>query len=154
MLARTPLAALFTAAALSLPPAQALIVPMPGWTPVAGNANEWVDGAGACLLREEKHGQAFPAFKTQDQARAFALKLQSKLSARKVREVVTQPVDRAGAWSILASYSYEQSGITYRISQLYLSDSGILRTVTGSSAEFEGSPCVNAMREFLRYLAD
>ncbi|MFB9992743.1 hypothetical protein ACFFLM_12270 [Deinococcus oregonensis] len=154
MSARTPLAILMTAAALGISPVQALIVPMPGWTPVAGNANEWVDDAGACLLREEKHGQAFPTFKTQDQARSFALKLQSKLSARKVREVVTQPVDRAGAWSILASYSYEESGVTYRISQLYLSDSGILRTVTGSSAEFEGSPCVNAMREFLRYLAD
>ncbi|BDP42180.1 hypothetical protein DAETH_21490 [Deinococcus aetherius] len=135
-------------------PARALIVPFTGWTPVDGNANVWTDSAGACLLREERHGQAFPTFDTQDKALAFAKRLQASLGKSAVREVVTQPVGRAGGWAVLAAYTYEDGGVAYRISQLYLSDSGILRTVTGSSAQHEASECVNAMREFLRYLAN
>ncbi|WP_245872951.1 hypothetical protein [Deinococcus planocerae] len=135
-------------------PAQALIVPLSGWTPVNGNANVWTDPAGACLLREERHGQAFPTFVTQDQALTFAKRLQTSLGKGDVREVVTQPVGRAGGWAVLAAYTYEDAGVAYRISQLYVSDSGLLRTVTGSSAQHEASTCVNEMREFLRYLAN
>lgn len=135
-------------------PARALIVPLTGWTPVNGNADIWTDPAGACLLREERHGQALPAFETQDKALAFAGRLQTSLGKGAVRGVVTQPVERAGGWAVLAAYTFEDGGVAYRVSQLYLSDSGLLRTVTGSSAEHEASECVNAMREFLRYLAN
>ncbi|PNY82816.1 hypothetical protein CVO96_02285 [Deinococcus koreensis] len=134
-------------------PAGALIVPMTGWVPVNGDANFWTDASGACLMREERHGQAFPLFGTPDEARAFALKLQTTLDKR-MTAVVTQPVDRAGAWGVLAAYDYTQGGATYRVSQLYLSDSGILRTITGSSALSESGECVNSMRDFIRYLAN
>lgn len=118
-----------------------------------GNANLWTDPAGACLLREERHGQAFPSFGTQAEAHRFALRLQNSLGKSRMREVVTQAVDRAGTWAVLAAYTHEANGVTYRISQLYLSDAGLLRTVTGSSAQHEASPCVNEMRTFLRYQA-
>lgn len=134
-------------------PASALIVPMTGWVPVNGDANYWTDASGACLMREERHGQAFPLFGTPEEARSFALKLQATLDKR-MDAVVTQPVDRAGAWGVLAAYDYTQGGATYRVSQLYLSDSGILRTITGSSALNESGECVNAMRDFIRYLAN
>lgn len=135
-------------------PAQALIVPLTGWTPVGGDANVWTDPGGACLLKEERHGQPFPAFESQDRALTFAKRLQTSLGRSAVREIVTQPVERAGGWAVLAAYTYEDGGVAYRISQLYLSDSGILRTVTGSSAQHEASACVNEMREFLRYLVN
>ena len=134
-------------------PAQALIVPLTGWTPVNGDANYWTDASGACLMREERSGQAFPTFTNAEDARAFALKLQGSLG-RSVRSVVTQPVDRAGAWGVLAAYDYQQAGLTYRISQLYLSDRGVLRTVTGSAALKDAGACVNEMRDFIRYLAN
>ncbi len=134
-------------------PAQALIVPLTGWTPVNGDANYWTDASGACLMREERSGQAFPTFTNAEDARAFALKLQGSLG-RSVRAVVTQPVDRAGAWGVLAAYDYQQAGQTYRISQLYLSDRGVLRTVTGSAALKDAGACVNEMRDFIRYLAN
>ncbi|MVN88849.1 hypothetical protein GO986_19085 [Deinococcus sp. HMF7620] len=141
-------------AALTLPwTSGALIVPMPGWTPVGGDANYWTDASGNCLMREERHGQAFPRFGTPEEARAFALKLQGSLG-RNVRNVVTQPVDRAGIWSVLAAYDFQEGGVNYRVSQLYLSDSGLLRTVTGSSAAQDAGTCVNEMRDFIRYLAD
>ncbi|WP_156103424.1 hypothetical protein [Deinococcus sp. YIM 77859] len=141
------------AGGLLAPAAQGLVVPLQGWTPVNGNANVWTDPAGACVLREERHGQAFPTFRTQDEARRFALRLQSSLAQSRLREVVTQPVDRAGTWAVLAAYTHEDKGVAYRISELYLSDAGLLRTVTGSSAQHEASACVNEMRTFLRYQA-
>lgn len=156
---RRALTALVPVALLSVSGvAGALIVPLRGWTPINGNAQEWIDPAGACLLREERHGQAFPSFRSATEARAFAGKLQASLirqgSAQKLSEVVAQPVDRAGIWSVLAAYSFESAGVKYRVSQLYLSDRGILRTVTGSSAQHEASDCVNSMRDFIRYLAN
>ncbi|KEF34452.1 hypothetical protein RDMS_07335 [Deinococcus sp. RL] len=138
--------------ALSASPALALVVPLKGWTPVGGNAGVWADASGACLIREERHGQALPAFATQAAARTFAVRLQRTLSGQKaVSEVVTQPAQRGETWAVLAAYALEANGVTYRISQLYLSDAGLLRTVTGSSAQHEASPCVNEMREFLRH---
>lgn len=152
-LLRSSLAAAALAALLAAP-ARALIVPLEGWTPVNGNADVWKDGAGACLLREERYEQALPTFRTQEAARTFALRLQKSLGRGGVREVVTQPVERLGGWAVLAAYVHEADGVTYRISQLYLSDDGSLRTVTGSSAQHEASACVNAMRDFLRYQAN
>ncbi|MEW6420450.1 MAG: hypothetical protein AB1511_01815 [Deinococcota bacterium] len=155
-LLRLSLATLALPAALLAPAAQALVVPLNGWTPVNGNVNVWIDPAGACLLREERLDQAFPALNTENEARKFALRLQASLAKSKVQDIVTQPVERAGTWAVLAAYTHEDkdSGILYRISQLYLSEAGHLRTITGSSALHEGSPCVNDMRDFIRYLAD
>lgn len=155
-LPRLPLAALTLAAALLVPAAHALVVPLSGWTPVNGNANVWIDPAGACLLREERLNQPFPAFSLEEDALKFALRLQASLAKSKVQDIVTQPVERAGTWAVLAAYTHEDknSGVLYRISQLYLSDAGQLRTITGSSALHEGSSCVNDMRDFIRYLAD
>lgn len=150
---RRPAAYLVAALAALLSPAQALIVPLTGWTPVNGDANFWTDASGACLMREERSGQAFPTFTSAEDARAFALKLQGSLG-RSVRSVVTQPVDRAGAWGVLAAYDYHEAGTTYRISQLYLSDRGVLRTVTGSAAAKHAGACVNEMRDFIRFLAN
>ena len=80
------------------------------------------------------------------------MRLQRTLGGQKtVSEVVTQPVERGGTWGVLAAYTHEANGVAYRISQLYLSDAGLLRTVTGSSAQHEANPCVNEMREFLRH---
>ena len=121
--------------------------------PQNGDANYWIDARGECVLREERHGQAFPTFTSPDEARSFALKLQSSLG-RSVSNVVTQPVDRAGSWGVLAAYDYQQAGVKYRVSQLFLSDSGVLRTVTGSSAAQGAPTCANDMRDFIRYLAN
>lgn len=150
-----PRPALVTLLALSLlgSHASALIVPMNGWVPVEGDARVWTDTSGACLLREERTGQAFPILASQPEALAFATKLRKQLS-KTMGTVVIQPVDRAGFWAVLAAYDYKQGGETYKVSQLYLNDAGLLRTVTGSSAEGEKGACVNAMREFIRYLAD
>ncbi|CAM3827821.1 hypothetical protein [Deinococcus frigens] len=151
----SPRPVLVSALALSLLGAStsALIVPMNGWVPVNGNANVWTDTSGACLLREERSNQAFPILASQEEALAFAAKLRVQLS-KSVDTVVSQPVDRAGFWAVLAAYDYKKEGATYKVSQLYINDAGLLRTVTGSSADGEKGACVNAMREFIRYLAD
>lgn len=153
LLPRLPLAALTLGAALLAAPARALVVPLDGWKPVNGNASLWTDPEEACVIREERHEQAFPAFGSLDEAGRFALRLTNTLTRGGVSEVVTQPVDRGGGWAVLAAYTLGEGGVLYRVSQLYLSDAGRLRTVTASSAQFEASPCVNEMRQFVRYAA-
>lgn len=146
-------------AALSLLPAQALTVPLTGWKATDSTRNTWADDAGACLLHEENLTQPYPTFDTADAARSFALRVQTALQAQsesgqKLQAVVTQPVDRAGKWTVMAAYLFTDKDVQYRATQLYLSDGGKLRTVTGSNADGEASNCVSQMREFLRYLAD
>ncbi len=150
---------LLAASALCLTPGQALTVPLTGWKATDSTRNTWADDAGACLLHEENLTQSYPTFKTADAARTFALRVQTALQGQteggqKLQAVVTQPVDRAGKWTVMAAYLFTEKEVQYRATQLYLSDSGKLRTVTGSSADGEASSCVAQMREFLRYLAD
>ena len=151
-------AALF-AAVFTVAPAWALTVPLTGWTSTDDTRATWADAAGVCLLREEKLTQPYPGFSTADAARSFALRVQTALlgqseNGQKLQSVVTQPVDRAGRWTVLAAYVFTQQQVQYHATQIYLSDGGKLRTVTGSSANGEASACVNQMREFLRFLAD
>ena len=145
--------------ALTLGGAQALTVPMTGWSAKDSSHSTWADSAGACVLKEESLPQPYPSFSTAEAARAFALKVQGALlgqneGGQKLQAVITQPVDRAGKWTVMASYLFTSQEVQYRATQLYLSDQGKLRTVTGSSADGEASRCVGQMREFLRYLAD
>ncbi|GGJ60522.1 hypothetical protein [Deinococcus aquiradiocola] len=140
-------------------PARALTVPMSGWNATDATRTTWADAAGACLLHEETLTQPYPGFSTADAARTFALRVQTALQAQteggqKLQSVVTQPVDRAGKWTVLAAYLFVQNDVSYRATQLYVTDSGKLRTITGSSADGEASECVSQMREFLRFLAD
>jgi hypothetical protein len=139
--------------------AAGLSVPMTGWAATDPSQKTWADPNGVCLLHEEQLTQAYPSFGTADAARTFALKVQKSLmeqteNGQKLQAVVTQPVDRAGKWTVMAAYLFTQNEVQYRATQLYLSNAGKLRTVTGSSADGEASPCVNQMHEFLRYLAD
>jgi hypothetical protein len=132
---------------------------MTGWAATDTSQKTWADPNGVCLLHEEQLTQAYPSFETADAARTFALKVQKALmdqteNGQKLQAVVTQPVDRAGKWTVMAAYLFTQNDVQYRATQLYLSNAGKLRTVTGSSADGEASACVNQMHEFLRYLAD
>lgn len=132
-------------------PAAALVVPLSGWVPIGGNADHWQDAQGSCLLKEEKYGQAFPELKTNQAALALANRLRTALQAKGLTEVITQPLQRQdNTWAILASYGYQEGGVTYRISQLYLSQSGLLKTLSGSSAVNNTSTCAVAMRDFIR----
>lgn len=146
-------------ALLTATPVSALTVPMTGWTATDGSKSTWADPAGACLLHEEQLTQPYPTFDTADAARTFALKVQSALlgqveGGQKLSAVVTQPVDRAGKWTVMAAYLFTQQAVQYRATQLYLSAGGKLKTITGSNADGEASACVGQMQEFLRYLAD
>ncbi|MFC4453056.1 hypothetical protein [Deinococcus sonorensis] len=154
---KTRLQRLFTAGALLssvLGSVQALSVPMSGWSASTPAQDTWNSDNGACVLQEMRLSQAFTSFQDAEAARKFALRIQQALMAQKLDAVVTQPVDRAGRWTVLAAYLFTKDGVQYRATQLYLSDAGKLRTVTGSTANGEASDCVAQMHDFLRYLAN
>ncbi len=127
-----------------------LVVPMSGWAPTKGDSQQWSDDTGACLLKEEHYGQAFPLFQSSIDANKFANKLKVTLG-RSMKNVVTQPIDQGKSWAILVAYDFKDSGNVYRIQQLYLSEKGLLRTITGSSTSNTKSSCVSAMLYFIRY---
>ena len=135
-------------------PAQALTLPMNGWSATDASQKTWTDTNAACLVKEEALTQPDPGFTTLEAARAFSARLENTLRAQKLEGVIAQPVERAGRFTVLAAYLYSELGVQYHVTQLYLSDGGKLRTVTGSNANGEASECVVQMREFLRYLAN
>lgn len=132
----------------------ALSVPLNGWGSTDPKGQDWVDPQGACRIREDRSAVNFPRFDNQKDALSFAQKLQVSLAKGGVSDIVTQPVERAGDWAVLAAYTYQEQGTRYHVTQLYLSELGKLKTISGSSAQHEASACVNEMREFIRYLAN
>ncbi len=149
-----PVRLLLLSLVLSAAPARAISVPISGWRALDAGQTNWTDGEAACMLREERLAQGYPGFTDRDSARAFAIRLQRALMAQKLQAVVAQPVERGDRWTVLASYLFTQGGVRYRAIQLYLSDDGRLRTVTGSNADGEASVCVGEMHDFLRFLAN
>lgn len=131
----------------------ALNVPFAGWAPSVDPA-VWLNAGGQCALREEQHDQAFAPLTDQAAASALAARLQGSLVAQKFTEVSVQPVQRGGAYGLLASYLYTAAGTSYRVTQLYLSDAGKLRTLTGSVAASEQNKCAADIQNYLRYLAE
>ncbi|ULH15462.1 hypothetical protein MF271_16320 [Deinococcus sp. KNUC1210] len=134
--------------------ALALTVPMADWTSEGGDSSTWTDSAEACVLHEETLPQNFPALTDSAAATRLAVKMQQALLGQKLQDVVTQPLNRGGTYAVLAAYGFAQSGVQYRAVQLFLSDGGRLRTVTGSYSEGEASPCVLELHDFLRNTAN
>ena len=133
--------------------ALALTVPMADWTTEDGGST-WTDSAEACVLHEETLPQNFPALTDPAAATRLALNIQKGLLAQKLQNVVTQPLNRGGSYAVLAAYGFTQDEVQYRAVQLFLSDAGKLRTVTGSYAEGEASPCVPELHDYLRNTAN
>lgn len=129
-----------------------LTVPFENWETRPDGV--WTGGGGACLLRENASAQVFPALLTPTDATQFAARLQKALFDKKLRSVVTQVVERPDQWAVLASYQLEDRGETYKVTQLYLSSGGRLRTVTGSARQAEFDQCVNDMAAFVKNLAN
>ncbi|AZI42499.1 hypothetical protein EHF33_06835 [Deinococcus psychrotolerans] len=124
------------------------LTPPAGWISV--DANTWRDQSGACVLREQSFAQEFAPMSSQQDALSMGNKLQKALAKQGMMKVSIQPVSQQSDWSVLAAYTYAQSGVNYQIVQLYLSQGGKLHTLSGSNTEGEASACVNLMRNFIK----
>ena len=125
-------------------------VPFAGWT--ANGPDSWQSAGGHCVIKEELHDQPFAALPDLPHASALAARLQGSLTARKFEQVVVDPIERGGSFGLLASYLLSSGG-SYRITQLYLSEGGRLRTLTGSALDDETDKCAADIQNYLRYLA-
>ena len=144
---RLPFARSLTTCAL-LGGAALALTPPPGW--VQAGPNFWRDASGACVLREQAYPQDFAPIQSQQDALSLGNKLQKTLAKEGMTKLSMQPVSQQSDWSVLLAYTYTQNSVKYQIAQLYLSQGGKLHTISGSNAEGEASPCVNAMRNFLK----
>ncbi|WP_261664115.1 hypothetical protein [Deinococcus sp. Marseille-Q6407] len=112
-----------------LPAAHA--APQGKWTEVS--AGQWADPARQCTYRAERRGQAFPLLRDQASAARLAGALKTGLSRQGVRDIQVRPVLRGQTWGLFASYVYPSAQGEAQVAQLYLSQGGVLRTVTGST---------------------
>lgn len=134
---------------LLLSSASAISVPLEGWTSITPTV--WVSKGSACLLRETQHTKPFEVLSTRLDADAFGRKLKSALEEQKMKEVATESTSRLNQWAVMATYIMNSEGRGYHVTQVYLSENGKLRTITGSSRVTSDDTCAFKMREFLRY---
>ncbi len=147
-----PLLPLLLAAATLMGSASASFnVPFAGWT--ASGPDAWQSAAGNCIIKEELHDQPFAALPDMPHATALAARLQQTLTARKFTDVTAIPIERGGSFGLLATYLLDSAGNTYQITQLYLSNGGKLRTLTGSVQSSVTDKCAADITNYLRYLA-
>ncbi|MFC6592366.1 hypothetical protein ACFP81_10425 [Deinococcus lacus] len=125
-------------------------MPVLATSPVQG----WVSGSQRCILEAQGHGQAFPRLQTYAEAGVLAGRLRDALVSQGMTDVSAQAVPRGGDWAILTAYRYAAGGEAVQVRQLYLSRSGLLRTVTGSHAPGEPDACAGEMLTYLRELAE
>ena len=102
-----------------------------GWAQVA--PGQWADPAGQCTYRAERRGQAFPVLRDHAAAVRLSGALREGLSRQGVRDVQVRPVARGAVWGLFASYVYPSAQGEAQVAQLYLSQGGVLRTVTAST---------------------
>ncbi|GEM48092.1 hypothetical protein DC3_37270 [Deinococcus cellulosilyticus NBRC 106333 = KACC 11606] len=129
--------------------ASAINIPLEGWTSITPTV--WVSTGSACLLRETQHTKPFEPLATRLDADAFGRKLKAALEEQKMKEVTTEATSRLNQWAVMATYTMNSEGRGYFVTQVYLSENGKLRTITGSSRITSDDTCTFKMREFLRY---
>lgn len=101
------------------------------WPQVA--PGQWADPARQCSYRVERRGQAFPVLRDPASAERLAGALKEGLAAQGVRDIQVRPAARGAVWGLFASYVYPSKQGDARVAQLYLSQGGVLRTVTAST---------------------
>ncbi|WP_189643275.1 hypothetical protein [Deinococcus piscis] len=111
--------------------AQAQASAQGSWAQVA--PGQWADPAQQCSYRVERRGQAFPVLRDHASAVRLAGALKDGLAAQGVRDIQVRPAARGTVWGIFASYVYPSKQGDARVAQLYLSQGGLLRTVTAST---------------------
>ena len=126
----------FLAASLFAVPAQAQATaqtgPMPSaWQQVA--AGQWADATRQCTYRTEQRGQAFPNLTVRESATAMASRVRTELVQQGMRGVQVRPVQRGQHWALFAEYTYPSTQGDVQVSQLYVSNGGLLRNVTAST---------------------
>lgn len=100
------------------------------WPQVA--PGQWADPTRACTYRTEQRGQAFPLMGHQDAVKLSG-EVRQSLIRQGMREVSVRPAARGQHWGLLASYVYPSTEGEAQVAQLYLSQRGLLRTVTAST---------------------
>lgn len=136
-------------AGIVLSTASAINIPLEGWTSITPTL--WTSAGSACVLRETQHTKPFVPLASRVEADAFGKKLKAALEQQKMKEVNTESNSRLNQWAVMATYTMISEGRGYYVTQVYLSENGKLRTITGSSRVTSNDTCAFKMREFLRY---
>ena len=89
-------------------------------------------------------------WQTLEDALKAAQNIQKNLEAQKLRGVHVNVIPRPDQFALLVRFDYQAEGRPHRAHQLYLSQDGKLKTLTGSSEVSQPDSCVLEMERFLK----
>ncbi len=119
-----------------------------GWTQASDGT--WHSARDLCVMGEDRSSKDYAPLTTLEDAQKAALGVQKNLEKQKLTGVQLEIVPRPDQFTLLAHFDYVAQGRPHRARQLYLSDGGKLRTLTGSSELPQDDACVFEMERFLK----
>jgi hypothetical protein len=119
-----------------------------GW--IEANDGTFHSPLDLCILKEDRSSKAFAALLTLEDALKAAQNIQRNLEAQKLGGVQLEVIPRPDQFALLVRYDYQAEGRPHRARQLYLSQDGKLKTLTGSSEVPQPDSCVLEMERFLK----
>jgi len=118
------------------------------WTQASDGT--WHSARDLCVMGEDRSSKDYAPLITLEDARTAALGVQKNLEKQKLSQVQLEIVPRPDQFALLAHFDYVAQGRPHRARQLYLSDEGKLKTLTGSSELPQDDACVFEMERFLK----
>ena len=119
-----------------------------GWTQASDGT--WHSARDLCVMGEDRSSKDYAPLTTLEDARTAALTVRKNLEKQKLTGVQLEIVPRPDQFALLAHYDYLAQGRPHRARQLYLSNEGKLKTLTGSSELPQDDACVFEMERFLK----
>ena len=152
--ALSPVSAQFVSQLERVPPPEGFVIEsqslslLEGW--IEANDGTFHSSLDLCVIKENRSSKVFKPLLTLEQAQKVALDVQKNLEAQKLSYVQLEISPRPDQFALLVRFDYQAENRPHRARQLYLSQEGKLKTLTGSSEVQQNNSCVLEMERFLK----
>jgi|GEM_PF-2391682 len=119
-----------------------------GWT--QAKDGNWHSSKDLCVMGQDRSSVDYAPLITLEEAQKAALNVQKNLEKQKLTGVQLEIVPRPDQFALFVHFDYQAQGRPHRARQLYLSNEGKLKTLTGSSELPQDDACVFEMERFLK----
>jgi len=110
----------------------------------------WHSARDLCVMGQDRSSKDYAPLTTLEDAHKAALGVQKNLEKQELTDVQLEIVPRPDQFALFVHFDYVAQGRPHRARQLYLSDGGKLKTLTGSSELPQDDACVFEMERFLK----
>ncbi len=124
------------------------LVQLEGWNKAQDGT--WHSRADLCVMGQDRSSKDYAPLITLEDAKRAAMGVQKNLEKQNLTHVQLEIVPRPDQFALFAHFDYQAEDRPHRARQLYLSDGGKLKTLTGSSELPQDDACVFEMERFLK----